>query len=56
MRENYTDNQKLFYVTLKQMRNKKPFRMKNMKDKNGKVIKKYIMERRHHFMELTATH
>lgn len=58
MRDNYTENQKLFYGTLKQLRNTKTFTMKNIKDKNGKVLteEKDILERwKQYFKDLTNT-
>lgn len=58
MNDNFKDNQKLFYGTLKQLRKKKEYNMINIKDKDGKIItdEDKIMERwRQHFSELTKT-
>ena len=56
MKENYSENQKLFYSTLKQLRQKKQVQLKNIKDKNGNIIieNEKIMERwREYFEDLT---
>ena len=38
MKNNYSENQKLFYSTLKQLRAKKQVQLKNIKDKEGNII------------------
>lgn len=58
MKEQYSENQKLFYGTLKQIRRKKTPRLVNIKDKKGNILtdEKDIMDRwKQYFEELTET-
>lgn len=55
LREDFTGNQKLFYSTLKQLRQKKSFILKNIKDKQGNLLtnEEEIMERwKEYFKEM----
>lgn len=47
MNENFRENQKLFYGTLKRLRKKQEFNMTDIKDKEGKIIpeEEDLMER-----------
>lgn len=58
MREDFTQNHKLFYRTLKQLREKKTYTMRSIKDKNGKILteeREMMKGWRQYFEELTQT-
>lgn len=55
-RKNYSENQKLFYNTLKHLKQKNTSKLKSMKDKDGNWLteEKEIMQRwKEYFEELT---